>query len=447
MKRVYGVILSAMLILMTGCGGAGPESEGTTVAEGATTEGTAVEGTAAETIETDPSERIADIDAYKKGCVPVDYREFFRYEDKYKGTDVYQVLEVAQVLEDGDLRCYSASDDLSGDEYYVQDDRFERDMRILVDDKIIVWGTYDGTVKLTRAINDVQEEIFAIDAKIIELWDGTDDAEMQVQAGSGQEEMAVPLGGSPSGSGRASIPPMAEEIFGTYGGAKFSWYSRSTGYYLIPERTEDSYQIWFTVENDNTIWANTAYTVDVLKIEELPSGGIVCTGELYPAEKDDPESYGIIEVIWASKGSMDCCSVRKTERYQSTDTSMMADDYTYHGQTEDSIGVGVYQQDTSTYGEDEYWYLEFIFPYSDCDIIPDDEIAAATDEQLRIGKNEIYAMHGRMFDSQDLQEYFNGCSWYTPSVKPKDFDESVLKEIEKENIKRIQAEIDRRRGR
>lgn len=63
----------------------------------------------------------------------------------------------------------------------------------------------------------------------------------------------------------------------------------------------------------------------------------------------------------------------------------------------------------------------------------------------RIGKNEIYASRGRIFTSEDLQQYFNSRSWYVPSVAPEDFDESVFSQTEKENIKRIQAEIDRRK--
>ncbi len=91
------------------------------------------------------------------------------------------------------------------------------------------------------------------------------------------------------------------------------------------------------------------------------------------------------------------------------------------------------------------WESEFVFPYSDIDFIPDNELRAATDEQLRIGKNEIYASHGRMFTSQDLQQYFNSCSWYKPSIAPENFDESVFNDCEKDNIRRIQAEIDRRK--
>lgn len=430
MKRSYGIILTMIAVLMTGCGGAG--AEGTI----------ATEGMLVETQVTEPSKPDFDEESYKAGCVPIDYREFFRYEDRYKGTDVYQILEVSQVMEDGGLRGYSITDGLLGDEYYVQDSRYEKDMRILVDDKIIVWGTYTGTVKLTRAINDLQEDVFAIDAKIIELLDETADIGQQVRSESGQAEPAASMGDSLSGSDQDRVPALTRDIFRQDPTTEVSWHSGSTGYYLIPFGSGEDRQIWFTTEN-NTIWANTAYTVDVSEIEEIPAGGIVCKGEMYQAAKEDPGYIGKVEVTWAST---DLCSVA-IDGGQTTDVSMVADDYFYYGETSDSIGGKGDLGDMGADGGDDLWYLEFIFPYSDVDAITDGELAAATDEQLRIGKNEIYANHGRMFNSQDLQDYFNGCSWYFPSIRPEDFDESVLSAIEKENIKRIQAEIDRRSGR
>ena len=30
----------------------------------------------------------------------------------------------------------------------------------------------------------------------------------------------------------------------------------------------------------------------------------------------------------------------------------------------------------------------------------------------RLAKNELYARHGRIFNREDLQEYFEDCSWY-----------------------------------
>ena len=54
-----------------------------------------------------------------------------------------------------------------------------------------------------------------------------------------------------------------------------------------------------------------------------------------------------------------------------------------------------------------------------------------------IGRNEIYARHGRLFNDPEIQEYFNGKAWYKGYIKPEDFDDSVLSDVEKYNLKLI----------
>jgi len=41
-------------------------------------------------------------------------------------------------------------------------------------------------------------------------------------------------------------------------------------------------------------------------------------------------------------------------------------------------------------------------------------------KELRLLRNEIYAKHGRIFDSKDLRDYFDKCGWYHPSKKYSD---------------------------
>ena len=67
------------------------------------------------------------------------------------------------------------------------------------------------------------------------------------------------------------------------------------------------------------------------------------------------------------------------------------------------------------------------------------EVENLSDADRRLAKNEIYARHGRMFDSADLQDYFESKSWYKGTVKPSDFDESVLNKYEKANIDLISS--------
>ena len=55
----------------------------------------------------------------------------------------------------------------------------------------------------------------------------------------------------------------------------------------------------------------------------------------------------------------------------------------------------------------------------------------------RIARNEIYARHGRRFRDSSLQSYFNNCSWYSGTIAPDSFNESVLNAYEKANVQTI----------
>ena len=82
---------------------------------------------------------------------------------------------------------------------------------------------------------------------------------------------------------------------------------------------------------------------------------------------------------------------------------------------------------------DEAVLNEYIFPESHFQYLKKWELEGLSKEELKIARNEIYARHGRMFQDDSLQAYFNSCSWYTPSIAPEDFKESMLNEVEIEN--------------
>lgn len=67
----------------------------------------------------------------------------------------------------------------------------------------------------------------------------------------------------------------------------------------------------------------------------------------------------------------------------------------------------------------------------------DSEVSGLSKSELRLARNEIFARHGRMFDDQELQDYFNSKSWYRGTIRPEDFSESMLSETEKANIETI----------
>ncbi|MGN0163891.1 MAG: YARHG domain-containing protein [Candidatus Ornithomonoglobus sp.] len=78
---------------------------------------------------------------------------------------------------------------------------------------------------------------------------------------------------------------------------------------------------------------------------------------------------------------------------------------------------------------------KYVFPNSGFEKLTDAELAGKTATELYIGRNEIFARHGRKFQNADLREYFSGCSWY--KIKDSynyDNEASNLNSIEQANV-------------
>lgn len=82
---------------------------------------------------------------------------------------------------------------------------------------------------------------------------------------------------------------------------------------------------------------------------------------------------------------------------------------------------------------------QMFFPDSDSRLLTEADIAGMTSAELRLARNEIYARHGRRFSSQDLQSWFDSCSWYEGTIAPAEFDEGVLSSIEMQNAAFLKA--------
>ncbi|MBR3537698.1 MAG: YARHG domain-containing protein [Eubacterium sp.] len=80
---------------------------------------------------------------------------------------------------------------------------------------------------------------------------------------------------------------------------------------------------------------------------------------------------------------------------------------------------------------------EYIIPDSSIRLLTPAELTGMTKEDLRIARNEIYARHGRMFNSADLNTYFAKKEWYHGTIPADEFDEAVLSDIERKNIQLI----------
>ncbi len=80
----------------------------------------------------------------------------------------------------------------------------------------------------------------------------------------------------------------------------------------------------------------------------------------------------------------------------------------------------------------------YIFPNSGFELLTEADLKGRSAWELALGRNEIYARHGRKFQMQEFQQYFDTCSWY--AVNPNynyDDDSANLNSIERENAKFI----------
>lgn len=66
-----------------------------------------------------------------------------------------------------------------------------------------------------------------------------------------------------------------------------------------------------------------------------------------------------------------------------------------------------------------------------------EDCAGLSKEELRIARNELYAAYGRIFTDQNLAAYFNSKSWYHGTVPADQFSESVLTDIQLDNVELI----------
>lgn len=87
----------------------------------------------------------------------------------------------------------------------------------------------------------------------------------------------------------------------------------------------------------------------------------------------------------------------------------------------------------------EFAVTGYILPNSSTEYLTWEDYAALSRWELVLARNEIFARHGRRFQNQDIQAYFDSCSWYEGTVAPEDFDTSVMSDVEVQNVWTLKA--------
>ena len=92
---------------------------------------------------------------------------------------------------------------------------------------------------------------------------------------------------------------------------------------------------------------------------------------------------------------------------------------------------GTYRKD----GETNVYQSQYVFRNSDSELLSSADCNGFTATECKIARNEIYARHGRKFNDEMLQAYFDSCLWYEGSIEPSDFTDNMLNEVELANLK------------
>ncbi|MCD7865214.1 MAG: YARHG domain-containing protein [Clostridiales bacterium] len=80
---------------------------------------------------------------------------------------------------------------------------------------------------------------------------------------------------------------------------------------------------------------------------------------------------------------------------------------------------------------------DYIIEGSDSRYLDKSELVDLSAEELKYARNEIYARHGRRFQDETIQAYFDSKEWYNGTIEPEDFTQSMLNDYEIANASLI----------
>lgn len=108
----------------------------------------------------------------------------------------------------------------------------------------------------------------------------------------------------------------------------------------------------------------------------------------------------------------------------------------------------VYQYISNGYSaQQDSYYVDpdsYIFYDSNRRYLSTGELAQLSLQELNYARNEIYARRGRLFQSQELSDYFSQKNWYWGYLSPDQFPEAMLNAYEAANVEALkQAEYGR----
>ena len=126
--------------------------------------------------------------------------------------------------------------------------------------------------------------------------------------------------------------------------------------------------------------------------------------------------------------------IKQFKKVAKVDLSSMVNKYRH---TEDETKSSSATSQASSHEVQHYSPDDFILPDAQTRIYDKAYLESLGAEKLRLARNEILARHGRIYKSEDLNQYFSSKPWYHGTIPADDFDpqyETILNDYEKANI-------------
>lgn len=83
--------------------------------------------------------------------------------------------------------------------------------------------------------------------------------------------------------------------------------------------------------------------------------------------------------------------------------------------------------------QQQYVNNYYIIPDSGSRYLSRSELEGYSTYDLYLARNEIFARYGRLFNNQDLQNYFWSQAWYNGYIAPESFDGSWMSDVDRQN--------------
>lgn len=180
----------------------------------------------------------------------------------------------------------------------------------------------------------------------------------------------------------------------------------------------------YYLKKDNNTWLVTGYKV--IKAED---GSVNVYGDVPDADKNRDNTVADYEDDSYDEES-DYDDYYDDEYY---DDESDYDDYYDDAYYDDESDYDGYYDDA--YYDNEYNQYDFILPHSSTNYLDEDDLRYLSAADLTYARNEIFARHGYVFKSNELNEYFQSKAWYEADYN---FDGS-LSDVEAYNAEFIKS--------